>query len=343
MTLILPPHNTSAEDIPAGVQVVRAGGPGGKPGKVWFEQRTFPSLVARCGANIAHVPYWASPLASPVPLVTSVLDVIPLMLPEYAAGPGARLYTSLVTATARGSGHIIAISEAAKGEIVQHLQVAPDLVTATHLGVDDAFHPRLGAERDAAVRARYNLPDDFVLYMGGFDTRKQVDMLLLAYTYVQQAENDRYPLILAGRAPAWGTSVFPDLPAYAEKLGLTDLVQWIGYVDEADKPSLYRLARVFVYPSMLEGFGLPVIEAMASGTPVVANDIAVFREIVGDGAYLVQNARHMAGAIIALLTEESLRGTLINQGLAQATHFSWRKTARKTLQVYEALVNQTRT
>ncbi len=340
LTLVLPPGQPVPDDLPEGVQAVTTRGPGGNLGKVWFEQRTFPAAAAACGADVAHVPYWGPPLSSPVPLVTSVLDVIPLAIPEYSQGVGPRLYTSLVRAAARESAHILTLSEAAKADIVRLLDVPAEMVTVTHLAADEAYHPKLGAERDEAVRAKYNLPDQFVLYLGGFDLRKHVNQLLLAYTYVGQAEGDQIPLVIAGKEPAWGTPLFPDLRKYAEALKITEYVRWIGPVDEADKPSLYRLADVFVYPSVYEGFGLPVLEAMACGTPVVANESSSIPEVVGDGAYLVRegDARAMAGAIIALLLQKPLRESLINQGLARATHFSWRKTAKETLAVYERVL-----
>ncbi|MBL8156431.1 MAG: glycosyltransferase family 4 protein [Anaerolineae bacterium] len=340
LTLVLPPGQPVPDDLPEGVQAVTTRGPGGNLGKVWFEQRTFPAAVAACGADLAHVPYWGPPLSSPVPLVTSVLDVIPLAIPEYSQGFGPRLYASLVRAAARGSAHILTLSEAAKADIVRLLDVPAESVTVTYLAADEAYHPKLGAERDEAVRAKYDLPDQFVLYLGGFDLRKQVNQLLLAYTYVGQAEGDQIPLVIAGKEPAWGTPIFPDLRTYAEELKISDYVRWIGPVDEADKPSLYRLADVFAYPSVYEGFGLPVLEAMACGTPVVANESSSIPEVAGDGAYLVRegDARAMAGAIIALLLQKPLRESLVNQGLARATHFSWRKTAKETLAVYERVL-----
>jgi glycosyltransferase involved in cell wall biosynthesis len=340
MTLVLPPHLTTPDNLPQNVSIVPTSGREGNLGKVLFEQRTFPQMVARVGADIAHVPYWGAPLSSPARLVTSILDVIPLVIPEYASGFLPRLYTSLVSTTARGSAHIITISDAAKADIVEHLGIPEPMVTTTHLAADEVYHPRMGAEKDAAVREKYDLPDEFVLYYGGFDVRKQLNQLLLAYSYVAQAEGDRVPLVIAGREPMWGTPMFPDMRAYAEQLELGDAVRWIGYVDEADKPSLLRLATVFVSPSSYEGFGLPVLEAMQSGTPTVANEVSSIPEIVGDGAYLVPsgNARKMAGAILALIGQESLRTALITQGLAQATKFSWRKTARETLAVYERVM-----
>lgn len=339
MTLVLPAH-VRPDGVPDRVEIAYARAGRGNWGKVWFEQRAYPRAVGRMGADIAHVPYWGAPLSSPARLVTSVLDVIPLVLPQYASGLLPRLYTSLQTAAARGSAHIITISNASKADIVEQIGVPETMVTVTHLAADEAYHPRIGAERDDEVRAKYDLPERFVLYFGGFDVRKQVKQLLAAYTYVTKAEGEDVPLVLAGREPDWGEPMFPDIPAYAEELELKDVIQFIGSVPEDDKPSLYRLASVFATATHYEGFGLPVLEAMASGTPVVANQIPVLEEIVGDGAYLVENgsARAMAGAILALLGQNPLRETQISRGLAQATNFSWRKTARETLAVYERVM-----
>jgi glycosyltransferase involved in cell wall biosynthesis len=344
MTLVLPPHITMPDDLPDNVSIVPTMGRSDDISKVWFEQRIFPQMVGRVSADIAHVPYWGPPLSSPAPLVTSVLDVIPLVIPEYSQGFKARLYTSLVSAAARGSAHILTLSDASKADIVEHLDIPAESITTTYLAPDESFHPRMGAERDEAVRKKYNLPDQFILGIGGFDVRKQFNQLLLAYTYVVQAEGDNTPLVLAGKEPKWGTPMFPDMRKYATDLEISDNIRWIGYVDEVDKPSIYRLARVFVFPSSYEGFGLPVIEAMASGTPVVANEIPSVEEIAGSGAFLIEsgNARKMAGAIIALLLQEPLRQQQINEGLAQATKFSWRKTAKETLSVYEKVMQSKR-
>ncbi len=338
ITLVLPPDCPNPDDLPEDINIITTTGGTGKIGKVWFEQRTFPRMVARVGADIAHVPYWGPPLSSPARLVTSVLDVAPLLYPEYAPGFGGRLYTALVRAASGGSAHIITLSEAAKTDIVQYLNVPAERITATYLGVDARYHPHMGAEHDEEIRAKYNLPDKFVLYMGGYDVRKAVHQLLLAYTYVGQAEGDNIPLVLAGKEPDWSKPVFPDMRRYAEQLKITDYIQWIGYVDEADKPALYRLADVYAAPSEYEGFGLTVLEAMASGTPVVASQIPVNEELLGDGAFLVEDARALAGALIALLLQPSLHDTMVNQGLAQATRYNWRKTAQSTLKVYEQVM-----
>ena len=340
VSLILPPHIQSPTDLPPGVKAIETGNRKhvAKWRKVVFEQRTFPRTARQIGADIAHVPYWGAPLACPVKLVTTVLDVIPLLYPIYSHGPFISLYTALVSAAARGSNHIITISETAKIDIEEQLRIPEDEITVTYLAPADRFHPQLGAEDDEAVREKYDLPERFVLYLGGFDWRKQVNNLLLAYTFVGEADGDAFPLVIAGREPAYDNRLFPDLRAYSRRLNIEDYVRWIGFVDEEDKPALYRLADIFVFPSLYEGFGLMALEALASGTPVVTSDAIVFEEVLEDAAFIVNNAREMAGAILALLIQQPLRDSMINQGLALASNYSWRKTAEETLAVYEGVL-----
>ena len=349
LSLILPPHIAAPGELPAAVNVVRAGQSrlplsaiGGSMGaaKVYFEQRSFPRIAREIGADIAHVPYWGTPLTCPIKLVTTVLDVIPLLYPVYNQGLLTGLYTALVSSAARGSNHIITISETAKVDVEEQLQIPEDQITVTYLAPAERFHPQIGADKDEAVREKYDLPDRFVLYLGGFDWRKQVNDLMLAYTYVGEADGDNFPLVIAGREPKYDNRLFPDLREYSRRLKIDDYVQWIGFVDEADKPALYRLADVFVFPSVYEGFGLMALEAMASGTPVVTSDAIVFEEVLEDAAFIVNNAREMAGAILALLIQQPLRDTMINQGLALASNYSWRKTAQETLEVYERVMRE---
>ena len=329
-------------DLPSDVRAIETGKGkrSSKLGKVAFEQRTFPRLAHEIDADIAHVPYWGTPLACKVKLVTTVLDVIPLLYPVYNQGLFTNIYTSLVSAAARGSNHIITISETAKIDIEEQLGIAEADISVTYLAPDERFHPRLGSERDEAVRKKYDLPEQFVLYLGGFDWRKQVNTLMLAYTYVGEADGDTFPLVLAGREPHYDDKLFPDLREYSRRLKIDDYVRWIGFVDEADKPSLFRLADVFVFPSLYEGFGLMALEAMAAGTPVVTSNAIVFEEILEDAAYIVNNAREMAGAIIALLIQQPLREAMINQGLALASNYTWRKTAQETVAIYEQVMRE---
>lgn len=341
-SLIVPDRTQPLDGLPDAVDVLpitlRSSG---HLGKVWFEQRQFPQAVARLQADLVHIPYWGPPLRSPSPVVCSVLDVIPLAIPQYRTGIKNRLYTSLVVAAARGAAQIIAISEAGRQDIAARIGIPLERIVVTPLAVEKTFHPEVGQERDHEVAARYGLEDldDFVLYLGSYTVHKNVQMLLAAYSYVAQGTGAEVPLVLAGHTPAqWGTASFPDLPAYQRTLGLPEeSVRWIGPVDEADKPALYRLASVFAFPSRYEGFGLGPLEAMACGTPVVACTTSAVSEVTGDAAFLVDpdDSRAMGGAILSLLNEQPLAGVMRNRGLARSREFSWRRTAEGTLEVYQ--------
>lgn len=337
ISLIMPPHNPNPDGVPDTIEIVATGNQSktSKLGKVWFEQRTFPKVAEKIGADLAHIPYWGSPLSINIPQVVSVLDVIPLLYPLYAGGFFQRLYVEMVTQSALVADHIITISYTSQVDIEKLIGVHKDKITVTYLAPDEMYHPHMGKERDEAVREKYNLPEQFVLGGMGFDARKQVNELLLAYTYIAPTEGQSTPLVLAGKEPDWNNPLFPDLPEYIRRLDLEDYVQWIGYVDEEDKPSLYRLAEVFAFPSEYEGFGFPPLEAMASGTPAVVWNSVVADEVYGDGAYFVETARELGAAIISLLLQKPLRDTMVNQGLAQVTNYNWRKTAKDTYKAYQ--------
>ncbi|MCB8946130.1 MAG: glycosyltransferase family 4 protein [Ardenticatenaceae bacterium] len=339
ITLIYPQiaGEPEPEAVPPSVKVKIVPLRPGHVGKVLFEQRDFPRACAAVGADLAHVPYWGSPLRSPVPLVVTVHDITTLHVPEYRRSLGARLYNALVTASARGSNHIITDSFSSKLDIVDHLGIAETDITAIYLATSPDYGPRENSLVDTAVLRKYDLPDFYVLYLGGYEIHKNVMNLLHAYTYVAKALKSEYPLVLAGRKPTQVTDTFPDYEGYIERLGLEPYVRWIGFVDEADKPVLYRNAETFVFPSRYEGFGLPPLEAMACGTPVVASDSGSLIEVIGDAGFAVDPdaPREMAGAIIATIVQENLAAELRQKGLAQAAKFSWEKTATETALVYD--------
>ncbi len=342
ITLVYPrsPGSRPAENVPPSVRVLETPIRAGHVGKVLFEQRGFPRACRQAGATIAHVPYWGPALRSPLPQVTTIHDLTPIIVREYRRGGRARLYNALVSAAARGVDAVITDSQASKDDIIRHLQLPAERITPIYLAAGAQYRPEAELLLDMAVGRKYDLPESYVLYLGGFDIHKNVSTLLLAYTYVVKAMGDTYPLVLAGRKPAGGQGQMPDYAAYIEQLQLTEFVRWIGFVDEEDKPALYRGAQCFVFPSRYEGFGLPPLEAMACGAPVVTTDAASLPEVVGDAAFAVSPdaEREMAGAIIAVLVQEQLAAELKQKGLAQAARFSWEKTATETLLVYDKLM-----
>ncbi len=343
ITLVFPKlsQQDEAEMVPPSVRVVDVFIRAGNVGKVLFEQQQFPKVCQQVGADLAHVPYWGAPLRSPIPLVVTVHDLTTMLVPEYRRGFAARLYNGLVAASARGADHVITDSVASKNDIVKHLHIKEEAVTPIYLAASPDFRPEDNSLVDMAVLKKYDLPDFYVLYLGGYEIHKNVTTLLLAYSYVGQALGEDYPLVLAGKKPTAVSNTYPDYDDYIRQLRIEEYVRWIGYVEEEDKPVLYRNAETFVFPSKYEGFGLGVVEAMASGTPVVTTDRTSLPEVVGEAGFAVDadDARQMAGAIISTIIQDNLRAEMRQDGLARAAEFSWEKTATETLLVYDKVLS----
>ncbi|MFN2162870.1 MAG: glycosyltransferase family 4 protein [Candidatus Promineifilaceae bacterium] len=342
MTLVFPQiaGSDQPDDVPPGVAVQTIPISGGHIGKTLFEQVHFPRACGELGVDLAHIPYWGGPLRSPVPQVVTIHDLTTILVPEYRRTLQARAYNALVSASARGANHIITDSFASKLDIMDYLGIAEEEITAIYLAADVRNKPDENSLVDMAVLRKYDLPDFYVLYLGGYALHKNVTTLILAYSYVAQALGPDYPLVLAGRKPQTVSPTFPDYDAYISRLGLQERIRWIGPVDEEDKPVLYRNAEAFVFPSRFEGFGLGPLEAMACGTPVITTNSTSLPEVVGSAAFTVDadDGREMAGAIIASVIEDNLRADLRQKGLEQAARFSWEKTATETALVYDQVL-----
>jgi len=308
--------------------------------KLWFEQLAFPMACRLLRADVAHVPYWAPPLVSTVPTVVTIHDLIPLLLPAYRGGRLVRAYTGLVSRTARRADLVLTDSQAARQDIRDRLGLPADRVRAVHLAASKSYGPQ-PRDADDAVRDRLGLPDAYVLYLGGFDVRKNVRTALQAY-HSAALIGDTCPLVIAGKLPERDTAFAPDPRRLATDLGIGERqVQFLGRVDEVDKPALYRGALAMLFPSRYEGFGLPPLEAMACGTPVVGSNAASMPEVVGAGGLLFDpdDADGMAGALSRLAADASYRAQLSQHAVAQAAHFSWQRTAAQTLAAYRDIVS----
>jgi glycosyltransferase involved in cell wall biosynthesis len=306
--------------------------------KVQFEQIDFPRAAQRMKADLAFVPYWGSPLHCAVPVVVTIHDVISLALKDHRGKLQHRAYSALVRAAAANAKHVLTDSEHSKRDIVQHLPVSAANITVVPLAAESRFHPAIPEAELDRVREKYNLPEKFALYLGSFDRRKNIETVMQVYVWAGETIGEECPLVLNG---------MPDQLAYtasgqrirlqhmAQTLEIQDEVQFIGFVDEADKPAVLAAARVFLFPSTYEGFGLPVLEAMACGTPVIGSNASSIPEVVGNAGVLVDpmDARRMAGATIALVTEDAYHHKMRQRGLLQAAQFTWQRTALETLAV----------
>ena len=306
----------------------------GNLAKLWFEQIAFANACRRERVDIAHVPYFASPFFSPTRTVVTIHDLIPLLLPAYRGSLLVRAYTRLVAAGARRADAIIADSECSRRDIVRYLGIDAARVRVVYLAADARYRP----VDDTAVRARYALPEKYLLYLGGFDQRKNVRVIIEAFARLPPFHAHGYRLVLAGVRLGEDSAFFPSPQRIARQVGLPDeAIRYIGWVDEEDKPALYSGAAAFLFPSLYEGFGLPPLEAMACGAPVICSNASSLPEVVGDAALQIDphDASAWADAIRAVLTDDTRRATMRERGIAQSKEFSWDRAADETLAVYQ--------
>lgn len=298
--------------------------------KLWFEQVSFPRACHRWGADVIHVPYWAAPLAARAPVVVTIHDLIPVLLPAYRGGTLGAAYTSLVSLSARRADLVLTDSQASQRDIIQHLRLAPDRVETIYLAADDRYHGERDPQVQARLRQEYALPARYLLYMGGFDVRKNVPGIVQAFA---RAELPGVDLVVAGKLPLVDTSFAPDPRRVAQEMGIYSRVCFPGWIDETDAPALYSGATAFVFPSCYEGFGLPPLEAMACGTPAIVANAGSLPEVVGDGGLCVdpQDVAALSQAMRAVVLNDALREQLSRAALARAGTFSWRLTAQATL------------
>lgn len=296
--------------------------------RLWWQQVGLPRRAV--GADLLHVPGFDAPLRAPCPVVLTVHDLIGALFPRNLP-PVSRLYWGRwLPFTLRFAAAIIADSEATRRDIQRLTPVRAPIVVAP-LGVDPLFSPPPPA-RLAAVRARYGLTEPFLLYVGTLEPRKGIDTLVEALALLE----GRALLALAGKV-GW---FWEQVTARIVTRGLNERIRLLGYVPDEDLPALYAAAAAFVSPSRYEGFGLPVLEAMACGAAVVTTTAGALPEVAGDAALLVppDDPVALAAALDRLLTDGALRADLGARGRARAATFTWERTARATLAVYRAVL-----
>ena len=323
--------------VPAGLEetptfrVLPSGWPSDRPAaRIVWEQVVQPLLLRRLRPDVLHGLSYALPLAHVGAMVVTVLDLSFLRFPQYF-NRANRVYLGAMTRLAvRRARRVIAISEFTRTEIVRLLGVPPERVAVVHCGVDERFRP----VRDPAVletfRRERGLPERFILYLGTIEPRKNLERLLDAYARIRR--HLPHKLVLAGGRGWKAEGVYARIAA----LDLERDVLLPGYVPMEEQPLWYNGADVYVYPSLYEGFGLPPLEAMACGTPVVAARAASLPEVVGDAAVLVDplSVDALSEALLRVASDADLRRTLGLAGVARAEQFTWTRTALQTLEVY---------
>jgi glycosyltransferase involved in cell wall biosynthesis len=315
------------------VELVPARWPTARPQqRILWEQLALPGLLRRLGVDVFHSTVNVLPERLPCPSVVTIHDLAFLVYPQYFR-PGRRLYQRMFTArSARAATRVIAVSESTKRDIVERLGVSPEKVRVVYPAIDERFRPVADLARLSAFRREHDLPERFLLYLGTLEPRKNLLALLEAYATLRARDDTAPPLVLAG-ARGW---YYQDLFARVRTLGLERAITFAGYVRDEDQPLWYASAELFIYPSLFEGFGLPVAEALACGAPVVTTNVSSLPEAAGDVAMLADphQPEALARAMQQVLSSDETRRQMAARGPVWASRFTIDRMAAGCQAVY---------
>lgn len=302
-----------------------------------------PRIVRRRSIDVLHMTYNAPPRRLDSALVVSVHDLAYKLYAQYYPLRVRLLLSLLVPLSVRRADIVICLSEHSKRDIIREYSVEGKKIVVTPGAASPEFCylERTSACLLGEIKERYGVKGPFFLAVGNLEPRKNLIRLVRAFHSLRQGKGIAHRLVIAGQAH-WKAS---SIGRMVEQLGLNDEVIFTGYVPIADLVLLYNAASAFVYPSLYEGFGLPILEAMSCGTPVIASNVASLPEVAGDAALLVDplSEQSLADAMSCLLTDKSLQISLREKGLRHAEKFSWESTARLTLKAYERALAMHRT
>ena len=294
-----------------------------------------PLSLRQASLDLVHMCF-APPLIFPGPTVITVHDLYPFFCPNTLPQFIALRLRFLLSRGIKSAARIIAVSEVTKQDVVKIFGIDPQRIEVIHLGVDAHYQPGIGKCQIDSVLRRYGLPENYLLYVGRVEPRKNLSKLFEACRILKEGRKLSHKLVVVGKIEPWDKGSL----ALVRQMGLDNDIVFPGYVAEDDLPALYNGAAAFVFPSLFEGFGLPPLEAMACGVPVIASHIPTHAEILGEAAlYFDPNdAEGMASTINQGLKDDDLRKELRAKGLSRAALFTWEETARRTLEVYRSVI-----
>jgi len=297
------------------------------------EQIRVPMALAREHVQLLHEPHYTLPRLTRCRSVVTIHDCIHLMFPKALPNRLAYAYArASIWSAARQADRVLTVSEASKRDILRFVDVPPEKVAVIYNAIDERFLRAPDEAQMELVRQRYQLNDPFILYVGNIKPHKNVERLIDAFGRARVGGLEHLRLVIVGDE----ISKYPALRQAVHRHRLDKHVRFLGFQPSDTLASFYRLARAFVFPSLYEGFGLPPLEAMACGTPVVTSNVSSLPEVAGDAAVLVDphDADEIAAAIRRVVTDEPLRASLIEKGAARARTFSWSESVRAVHKIY---------
>jgi glycosyltransferase involved in cell wall biosynthesis len=303
------------------------------------EQIHVPWVLRRERPDVFHAPHYVMPPAVRCRSLVTIHDCIHLMFPQYLPSRAAYVYAKAVMwSAARRSHRILTVSEASKRDIVRLLNVPAEKIVVVYNAIDERFRVAPSEDAIARVRERYQLDHRFVLYVGNIKPHKNLVRLVEAFDELRKRGFGELTLLIIGDE----ISNLPALRRAVHSHKLHKHVRFLGYLPDDTLAVLYRQAAVFVFPSLYEGFGLPPLEAMACGAPVVTSNVSSLPEVTGDAAVLVDpyDAGSIADGMDKVLSDPVLREELRVKGIARAREFSWERSVSRTREIYQEVAGQ---
>jgi glycosyltransferase involved in cell wall biosynthesis len=298
----------------------------------WFRQRTFDAFVRNHESALYHEPNYL-PLEFFGKTVITIHDLSVFKHPEAHPADRVRLFNEMLPNVVVQADAIVVDSDFIRNEVIDYFSVSPDKVFTTLLGVGNEFHPYPEESVVSVLQSHELSYKEYLLVVGTLEPRKNLPVILETYQNLSEEIRSRYPLVIAGMR-GWNLE---QLDAGLKKLVRLGQVRLLGYVDDAELPMIYAGAKCLLFPSVYEGFGLPPLEAMASGVPVIASNRASIPEVVGDAGILLEpdDASVWSRTITGLLQDSELEQRMIEASLQRASEFSWRRCAEQTIKAYE--------
>ena len=306
-----------------------------------LEQISVPLTLRRAGIDLFHAPHYVISPLTRCPTVVTIHDCIHLRFPQYLPNRAAHVYArAMMSMAARRARRILTVSHASKEDILRYLKVPAAKIEVIPNALDARLAITPSDDDVTRVRERFQLRSSFILYAGNIKPHKNVDRLIEAFAILRRQRSGDLKLLIIGDE----ISKYPNLRRLVHRFQLHQHVRFLGFVPDATLAVLYRLASAFVFPSLYEGFGLPPLEAMASGTPVITSNVSSLPEVVGDAALLIDpmNAAAIADAMGQVLDDPALRAELIKRGCERVKAFSWERSAARTRAVYREVLAEGR-
>lgn len=287
--------------------------------------------------DLFHAPDHYVPKIKNIPVIATIHDAIPLSNPEWASKRLRREKNWLWLKSTRWADQIITVSDYSKGEIVKYFGIPEKKISVTPAGVDERFFERLKGPIVNEVVKQLKLPERFFMFIGTLQPRKNIERIIDAHMALPKKIRLEVPLIVVGKV-GWGSNKLVDR---LNSMSLNDGVRWIMGIDDLTKRVMMQKATALLFPSLSEGFGLPVLEGFASGTPVITSNLSSIPEVAGDAAWLLDpyNVEAMTEAMATLACDTKITNNLVEKGLQRARQYSWDACAVKTLKVYEQVIH----